>query len=968
MQILAQFVRSGINNPCPVCGRTKDQDCRSIHSGDIVLCHSYRTNDILVEESTGYKFSKETDKGPGAGVWYRPQPKKLYQQDRGQRETYYYGDRNGQEFIRVVKYWPNGAEEKQFYQEYKINGEWLTTSQASQKGYSGKVLEMKKDIPIYRYTEIREAISNGQPIVWAEGEKVCDALWSIGQPATTSIGGCQGISSWGNYDNDLDGLHSLLIAPDMDKPGAKYAQAVRDKYQGKVTTIKHIKAYPRMPQWNDLPEKSGLDLADEIQEGLTAEDLLERVGASLANGLGFPMEEKPVDRSSYSNTKKEEKPEEKYKSFKQEIAEALKIKSLAQRNFTLQNLLSKYRTTKQVLDLCKMEVFAENDVSRKRSYTFDEFCEQVKDDEEWVLPGILPRGDLSIFIGNSGSGKSLHSYEAAYQTMIGGIFCGGHVQKGKVLFIQTDEGHYSTKHRMVGRGFSLEKENFRIMPRFNFTQLDSLEQELIDFAPDLIVIDTLRDALQKTGIDENTPEAGQPLNDLKDLLKQYNSSAILIHYVNKKTDAKGLMRCAGNIAIPAKAYSVFEYSQPTANNQQEFKMHSIKDRDGSGVTYWHNLDTSNGNWSIEFKTEEGSEAGEAGFCDRIIQLFKINYEKGNALDIQGGEICSFLGITPDMRKGAYMALKRLHQRGVLIRTQTNDMGSRPIYKYKMSDRHLVVCGLIPTIGVTDSKSLDEKGFDAGNTPSNRSVTDELSGNTVTQSTMSQAVESSKNDLSNSQENLVTQGAVTMGVTSPVTTLESSAVNHLSDSGVGVTQNPPAHTEAVTKIEEPKKDAHPFGKPGYIDRSQYDYFLDNQGKPIFVGSKVIWQDPSPEYKGMTEFVVERIYKDTVQLSLVKYLIPYGQLEAKKDITNGFRIGDLIQPNWKALKEAKYPVKEMQEAAAKELPLKGQFVTVTNFYSTKVQSVLFEGLEGLDETGYKYSINPKYWEKVNVDGDE
>jgi hypothetical protein len=42
-------------------------------------------------------------------------------------------------------------------------------------------------IPIYRYTEVRKAIDNGELIWWVEGESCADALWALGIPATTSI-------------------------------------------------------------------------------------------------------------------------------------------------------------------------------------------------------------------------------------------------------------------------------------------------------------------------------------------------------------------------------------------------------------------------------------------------------------------------------------------------------------------------------------------------------------------------------------------------------------------------------------------------------------------------------------------------------------------------------------------------------------------------------------------------------------
>lgn len=630
---------------------------------------------------------------------------------------------------------------------------------------------------------------------------------------------------------------------------------------------------------------------------------------------------------------------DKYLQLKTEIGSAIKIKSLAERNFTLQSLCSKYRINKQVLDLCKMEILSESDITQRRSYTFDEFFGLVKEDREWILPGILPRGDISIFIGSSGSGKSLHSYEAAFQVLIEGMFCDGFVPKGKVLFIQSDEGRASTLKRMLERGIANHKEMFRIMPRFTFNQMEALEQELIDFQPDLIIMDTLRDALNGTGIDENTAEAGNPLSDLKDLLKTYNCSTILIHYVNKKADAKGLMRCAGNIAIPAKAYSVYEFSQPTQNNQQEFKMISLKERDGAGVTYWHEYDESNGHWHLKFKMEEGSEAGEAGYSEKILNLFKVNLEKSNDVAFLGSEICTYTGTTPDRRKGVYMALNRLYQKGSLTRITIESTDSRPIYKYRVTDRQKDAWGMNQRNTVTiPSQSFVEQGFQDGNRGSNNIVTRQVTPLT--------SVQSMDNSVAINNE-------CYSPVTTPVTIPDSSNINTSSYTVTESTTPPSTHTEPV-------KDAHPFGKPAYIERSPLEKFFDHKSRPIFYGSKVLWNDPPEQYKRMTDFTVEKIYKDTVKLAMINALVPHGQIEALKDISNGFRIGDVIQPNWKALNDAGRPIDQMIEA--KEICSKGESITVTDFYRVKIQSLICEGLHAIDAYGYQYSIDPKFWEKV------
>jgi hypothetical protein len=106
-----------------------------------------------------------------------------------------------------------GSSTKKFSQAIFSNGEWCWKPST--------LPELKKQIPIYRYAEVQEAIEQGQQIFIVEGEKTADALWSIGIPATTTIGGSGGYKSYGQYGQDLTGAR-LILCPDRDQPGLKY--------------------------------------------------------------------------------------------------------------------------------------------------------------------------------------------------------------------------------------------------------------------------------------------------------------------------------------------------------------------------------------------------------------------------------------------------------------------------------------------------------------------------------------------------------------------------------------------------------------------------------------------------------------------------------------------------------------------------------------------------------------------------
>jgi predicted P-loop ATPase len=67
---MATFTLSSGPNPCPMCDRTKDGDCRILDSG-MVLCHSV-LNGVpkgKPHSDRPFIYCGQTDEGPGAGIW-----------------------------------------------------------------------------------------------------------------------------------------------------------------------------------------------------------------------------------------------------------------------------------------------------------------------------------------------------------------------------------------------------------------------------------------------------------------------------------------------------------------------------------------------------------------------------------------------------------------------------------------------------------------------------------------------------------------------------------------------------------------------------------------------------------------------------------------------------------------------------------------------------------------------------------
>lgn len=180
--------------------------------------------------------------------------------------TWNYTDEQGNEVIRVRRIDDNKGN-RRIWQEYKVQGAWTLKVSDDLKN------SLKASVTIYRHAEVMSAISEGKSIVWAEGEPCCDALWKMGIPATTSIGGSAGLKKYGNYSQVLKGA-SLVLCPDQDSTGLKYMEEVEAIYPGSFW----LYAFPDSPVWTRISDGKGLDVADWIEQGATAEQVLAAVG------------------------------------------------------------------------------------------------------------------------------------------------------------------------------------------------------------------------------------------------------------------------------------------------------------------------------------------------------------------------------------------------------------------------------------------------------------------------------------------------------------------------------------------------------------------------------------------------------------------------------------------------------------------------------------------------------------------
>jgi len=342
-QSSGNFIYSSPKNPCPVCGRTKDTDCRlddkgrwhcrtyakeHLKKGDVAHGKDGRQWAYLGESGDGlwamFKIHEErrgrwdpksapltkrsstkrkaSRNGPTSKVAVIPDrpargsvpptqtdsapPKqttvaKKSPRPAGQREFIYH-DADGQPLIKVLRTdYDDGT--KTFSQFRYENGKWINKLNG----------DVTKRVRLYRIAEARALSKETKhPIFIVEGEKCVDRLMDLGIPATTSIGGAKKWNRYGypNYLEDLQGCR-VVLAPDGDAPGLKHMTDIaRSLREYGIEIAGWLLAPPDAP-WENLPKGGGLDVVDWLESGAKAEDILSSIRTTLPSYLAEEPEQ-----------------------------------------------------------------------------------------------------------------------------------------------------------------------------------------------------------------------------------------------------------------------------------------------------------------------------------------------------------------------------------------------------------------------------------------------------------------------------------------------------------------------------------------------------------------------------------------------------------------------------------------------------------------------------------------------------
>ena len=182
---------------------------------------------------------------------------------------------------------------------------------------------------------------------------------------------------------------------------------------------------------------------------------------------------------------------------------------------------------------------------------------------KWVLENIICQGDVHLVIGEPNIGKSWITMALAVAIANGDDEFLGHkiMKHGRVLYVDEENPDDLVIDRLTRLGLRPDAvKNIRYINNASLRldrDPDALLDEVIDFQPVLVVLDSLT---RLHGEDENAAGSMSALfnNAINPLARQGGAAVVLIHHVNKTDSTSSFKRSRGSGDITASPDAGFD--------------------------------------------------------------------------------------------------------------------------------------------------------------------------------------------------------------------------------------------------------------------------------------------------------------------------------------------------------------------------------------------------------------------------
>jgi RecA-family ATPase len=415
--------------------------------------------------------------------------------------------------------------------------------------------------------------------------------------------------------------------------------------------------------------------------------------------------------------------------FKLELLSLLQMEDPVERYRQIALLAPKYSMGARTIEKAMSAMKQRTQTPEIERLTFEDLLDSESEAMDWLVSGLLPVGETVLLCALPKVGKSKLAIDLAFSVATGeSRFLGQETKQGKVLLITPDASKMSLKQELTKRGFrKQDSPNLHIFPRWTIDQMAVLEEELENFRPDLVVIDSLKKITAGKEISENSAEFADNIIALNDMLSRYRATGILVHHANKSNDAIGVERARGSTAIVGACWGTWmleRIPKKDPNNAKRMivdpkdpkRIFTATSRDAEGTTLNIEFNLENNSW--EFMGEVGLDKQEAQqqstYQERILRVLQDNQR-----NLSGPEIMELMGIGREQRNSVYTVLGRMENKRLI--NSRPAPGDKRFNLYSLSapkSNDAIVISLPPpppqeTVSDVDyySETHTDKGFD-----------------------------------------------------------------------------------------------------------------------------------------------------------------------------------------------------------------------------------------------------------------
>lgn len=325
-----------------------------------------------------------------------------------------------------------------------------------------------------------------------------------------------------------------------------------------------------------------------------------------------------------------------------ELEEIEEIENAAQRDWLMKKLAKKWKfsSKKELLDFHAKWLDSQ---SKTKLYTAKEyFAKYGNQEQEWVVPGLVPTQSVVVAYGDGGVGKTRFAFTLAKHACAGGKFTydGAEIDPMKVLLVETDQGARNTSKLLEMQDFfedELVSDRLAICEEWSVGEFGRLRQMLKQHSPQLVVIDSLMSVSTSSIYSENDTEYARPIVRLRHLAQEFNCTFFIIHHCN----ANGEIR--GTRAIKFACDELWKLTRQR-NEIEEFNVLSIeKSRSRGPGAYKFKYDDETWGWEFSGRMEDSAVFGQENQSTNMSRC--IHFLKNHrGIPFEAQEVASALGI------------------------------------------------------------------------------------------------------------------------------------------------------------------------------------------------------------------------------------------------------------------------------------------------------------------------------------